>query len=399
MRAVSLTLMLAVAVAVIMIGMLVAKDQDVMGVRARVRKIMKTYLWIGAICLVAVAVFVVLFYRANPTSKYSSSNTPIDVLIEENADYARARTLARAGNSMEAEKAYNAALITATDSVQQGQIKFGIAQTKDYQGDFVGSVRLFKELVDDTNNIPLLRAYAVQWMVDINNNGVPEVTKEVFSTSPYSEMVVEGDVALTNRHLAEYGSAIYPLGLLEMYVAIWYAEKITETPPPSEAPAYVTIIKKKIENAERDIERAKNDTGARASIPDILQYEARVKAGLAIAGAGSGADAEAQFQRAFAAMATYGMAPWYDEYTRLNYAIFLMRMYGQDRTADIHATIAPIYENPIYKTAPIVTYLKNIAAGGPIDPNKKKYIGQLANYDAGFKTYLLSLGWKTSDLK
>ena len=32
MRAVSLTLMLAVAVAVIMIGMLVAKDQDVMEV-------------------------------------------------------------------------------------------------------------------------------------------------------------------------------------------------------------------------------------------------------------------------------------------------------------------------------------------------------------------------------
>src|SRR3989344_3691575 len=360
---------------------------------------MKKYLWIGTVCLLAVAILIILFYNADPASKYSSSNTPIDVLIEENADYARARTLVRAGNSAEAEKAYNAALITATDSVQQGQIKFGIAQTKDYQGDYVGAVRMFKELVDDTNNIPLLRAYAVQWMVDINNQGIPAVTEEIFSTSPYSEMVVSGDVALTNRHLAEYGSAIYPLGLLEMYVAIWYAEKITETPPPPEASAYVTIIQQKIENAERDIERAKNDTGARASIPDILQYEARVKAGLAIAGASSGADAEEQFQRAFAAMATYGMQTWYDEFTRLNYAIFLMRMYGKERTADIHATLSPIHENPTYKTAPIVTYLKNIAAGGPVDPKKKQYIGQLANYDAGFKTYLLSLGWKESDFK
>src|SRR3989344_3595736 len=108
---------------------------------------MKKYLWIGTVCLLAVAILIILFYNADPASKYSSSNTPIDVLIEENADYARARTLVRAGNSAEAEKAYNAALITATDSVQQGQIKFGIAQTKDYQGDYVGAVRMKKSLL------------------------------------------------------------------------------------------------------------------------------------------------------------------------------------------------------------------------------------------------------------
>ncbi|RJQ33588.1 tetratricopeptide repeat protein [Candidatus Parcubacteria bacterium] len=351
------------------------------------------------IALVLFAAIFVWYSQGGIASKYSSTNTPGGVLTRENEAYARAQTLSRAGNHEEAIAAYNEALVQAADYVQEAQIRFNIAATKYRQGDAIGAVRDFKELAEDKNNIPVLRAYAVQWIADINNAGNPEAAREVFSSSPYSEFVVPGDIALTNRKLAEYGSSIYPLGLLEMYIAIWYAEKLTETPPPQEAASYVPIIKQKMDNAEKDIERTKDDANGRGSTPHILQYEARVKAALAIAGAGSAQDAEYQFKRAFEAVAAYGLPAWYDDHPRLNYAIFLMRMYGNDRKSDIHATLSPIYENPVYKTAPIVSYLKNIAAGGPIDPKKKQYIGQLANYDTGWKTYLISLGWKESDFK
>lgn len=362
-------------------------------------KIMRKYVWIGALCLAAAVVVLVLFYRADPSSKYSASNTPIEVLSQENTDYARARELVTAGKHAEAEEAYNAALAHATDYVQRGQIRMGIAQQKYRQGDDLGAVRLFKELIADSNNIRFLRAYAAQWIAFINEKADPEITEEIFSTEPYVSMRVEGDVALANRHLAEYASSIYPLGLTEMYIATWYAEKLTETPPPPEALAYVDIVKRKIENAEKDIKRAENDPGGRPGIPDILQNEAWVKGDLAIAGAGSVADAEAQFQRAFAAMTAYGKPAEYDQYARLHYAIFLMRMYGKGKSAGIHSTLSPLYESDVYKSASLVSFLKNIGSGGPVDPKKKKHIGQLANYDSGWKTYLLSLGWKESDFK
>jgi len=358
------------------------------------RKPLLLFIGVAILLLAAFFSFTHVSQLINPALKYSSTNTPNNVLLKENYEYAEAKRLTKAGEYRKAEEMYEAALLKAEDFVQTGQIKFGIAQTRDYQGDFVGAVRLFKELVDDTNNIPLLRAYAVQWMADINGTYLePAVSQEIFSTSPYAEMVVPDDTSLTNRHLAEYASSIYPLGFTEMLVALWYAGELTASPNAPEAQSYISIINQKIENAEKDMERTKNDPAESGSIPDILQFEARVKGSLAIAGAGSGVDAEATFERAFTAMATYGMPPWYDEFARLRYAIFLMRMYGKGRTADIHAAIAPLYENPIYKDAPIMLYLKNLRS---LD---HPYTAQLGNLDAGFKKLLISLGWTVSDFK
>ena len=361
--------------------------------------IMKKGIIIGGLLLLVAVIAAVSHYGTNLFSKYSTTNTPTDVLLKQNSDFARAKALSHAGNYQAAEDAYNEALKTSEDNIQKAQIQYNIAAQKDHQLDYVGAVTLFKQIADDTNNVPIMRANAVKAIADINNNADPSVAKVIFNSEPYTSMVVAGDAGLTNRHLAEYASSIYPLGLTEMYIAYWYAEHITASSTDPMNTSYVGIIQKKIKSAEADIERTKNDSGAMGGIPDIIQYEARVKGDLAIAGAGSASDAEDTFQRAFTAMTTYGMAPWYDEYTRMNYAIFLMRMFGKNRASDIHSTLSPIYTNPVYKNAPIVTTLKNIAAGGPVDPNKKKYIGKLANYDSGWKTYLLSLGWTAADFK
>ena len=80
-------------------------------------------------------------------------------------------------------------------------------------------------------------------------------------------------------------------------------------------------------------------------------------------------------------------------------------MEGMDMsTASVHDIISPLYTNrDAYASSSVVAYLKSISlARSTLDPkttyeNDKLRARQVAQVDPGFKDFLISIGWKTSE--
>lgn len=130
-------------------------------------------------------------------------------------------------------------------------------------------------------------------------------------------------------------------------------------------------------------------------IPYILMQKANVVGLMALAKLGDSKEAEQLYQAAFDSTTEFNSAAGWDGFLRLDYATFLMRMYGSERAQDIRATLAPLSTN-VYKQARIAIFLKNIRTG-LFDAEKTHHIAALVAMDADFKALLREYGWTESD--
>ncbi len=348
---------------------------------------------IGAVVVVAV----VVWYLSSRSIQYSTTNTPTEVLNATNPDFVLGNDLARAGDYAGAETAYTLALQKAADLTQESHIKLYLGALKYIQQkDPVVAIQIFKDVARNEANRADTRAAAVEWLATINEQHAdPAIAADIFTGVPYTTMLVQGDQRLSARHLAEYASSLYPLGLAEGYIAAWYARELRIAPSSPDAMSYVSMVEAKLKSMDEHIEVLKTLPPEHSSVPYILMQKAIVVGDMTLAGIPYAQNPEDLFAQAFQSTKEYNSALGWDGFLHLHNALFLMKMHGAERTADIHTLLTPLSTDP-YKNARIAIYLKNIRSGA-FDLERTRDVAALAKIDSDFKALLTSIGWQAGD--
>jgi len=338
------------------------------------------------------------FTRSGNAQVYSSQNTVFSALTKSNPYFAQAQAAANAGNYQEAKTLYEEALGQAQDSTQQGQIAFKLALLEDYYGDPIKAVDMYEAIVANPEyaNYPIIKAYAVESMAELYfRTGNTAVTAEIFKDAPYSSFVVPGNISLTYLHFEEYAASFYPLGLVEVRIADWYAGNSNATSTPDGVPtsSYPAIMQHAITLANADIARTQSDPNAATLIPDILVGEEALYLRMYTDNLATAQQTEQACEAAMNIFVSDGLQ-YQDGFARYYYALFLSTQ-GPSREADLETTLAPLSTDYAgYKGAYIMSFL---ASGSTNTLGQKKNLVTLANEDPQFKTLLLSLGWTAKD--
>ncbi|HEY4526728.1 MAG TPA: hypothetical protein VJK53_02675 [Candidatus Paceibacterota bacterium] len=352
-------------------------------------------------CVIAVVVAIVFFMA--PGQKYSQDDTPTDVIMRSNADYASGKNYFSQRNYDLAKEQYQRALLNAQDDVQGSQIQFSIAVADEFAGRYLDAIKEFKAIAIDPSSYQFVRAYAVQeiGLIYYGYYG-PSVDRdaivaETFKDPPFAALKDGDDLNLAYRKLFEYASSIYPLGSSEGRIALWYADHITSDEVERNSSlmmSEIAIIKQSIEKADADIKRTINDPGAMPYIPGIYSLQGRALAKLASLGAASYTDAESRFEKAVAFADTIGR----HASDRYRHAEFLATIYGEKRKGDIQQLLS-IYRSTNTKLLTSTVDLFRAAQSSPELTEEKKGLVLLGQIDSEFKAYLISLGWHEADFK
>lgn len=350
-----------------------------------------------AIVAISLAIFLAAsYFLAVNSPHYDSQNTPSAALLKTNEFYVSAQQAAQAGNYEQAKPLYEKALGEAVDNIQKGQIDFKLAFIEDRFGDPVKAIGMYKAIVasPDFNQYNIIKAYALQSMAELHYRDLsPAITAEIFKDAPYKSFKVEGNIPLTYRHLEEYATSFYALGLSELRIAEWYATNYTKasTPGGNATSTYPSLIKQAVDFADADVARTKDDPNASTLIPDILVRKEAVYARMYRNGLATAAETEKFCKDAIDIYTTKDLK-YQDGFARYYYALFLSSQ-GASRAADLKAVLAPLETDPGYKGA----YILDFFANGKKNPQQKTRLAMLAGKIPEFKTLLLSLGWTSAD--
>ena len=351
--------------------------------------------------LIFAAIFSFIRYTQDTEKQKVPKTSFYDELVSSNKNFALGENLFNMQKYPDAIAAYETALKEAVTEKQKGQILYKIALATRENNDLLKAIRLFKEVAENNNYAPTARAYAVQSMVETSRifSDNTNITPEIFKDDPYQKMFRESDADIAYRRLSEYASSFWPLGLSEMRVAQWYAEKIISLQEDTSMndhdfdavtiENYKTIIQKNMNNAGADILRTqgKPEIGGNY-IPSILTLKANVLWTLSKGGDESFGDPETVFKQA---LESIGISPSREAQAKYYYAIFLSEKYGKERTVDIHNLLSDFYATNKYDDTGIVRFIK-------IEKNNafkhKARILKLAEMDPEFKKWLSHLGWE-----
>ena len=341
-----------------------------------------------------------------------ANQTTYEKLLAENAAFAKADALYKAGQVTEAEAELNTAFQSAKTPAEEGQIQFKLATV--IENDFknpdqaLTAIPLLKTIAADTSYPAIVRASAVQQMgaAFYDLGGDSRFTKEIFKDEPYKSLYVKNYTNLSYRKLFEYAAALYPLAYSELKIANWYANQISLSVPPVKGVAKVTLsseqitayketIRQNIAAADQDIARIKDDPNQNAPVPLLLEEEGVVVGKMQILGDASFGDPEKFYAQAltlFDAAQPAGS----DGFVRFNYALYLAQRFGSSRAGDIVNLLAPFYTTSVYKGSSAQNQF--ISERNNILGSKPAFV-TLASIDPNFKSFLISLGWKETDFK
>ncbi len=328
---------------------------------------------------------------------YEGRKSPYSALMQTNEHYLKAGQLLAARDFKGAIDAYRLALQSAKDSDEEQQILFDIASATDRSGDPLSAIALYKQVITNESTIPLLRAYAIQGfgrMYRASRN--PAITAEIFKDAPFDMMRVQGNDDLSYRNVFEYGSAIYPLALLELYIANSYlTEAGAEAASTDTIERAIGLARTKIANADKEIARMSlSPNNELQLVSEALNNKAIVTDKLSVVDPSvSASDVENAYIQTLNAYANAGAEYGNDFYARIAYAAFLAREYGASREADIAALLTPAMSQLGARTSNRTQFLVN-SRTNPADHANVKRLGQ-AN-DA-FRALLISLGWHEED--
>jgi len=360
---------------------------------------MKKYeitLGIIAILVLLGGIFVVYRNGGIGAAKYNAEKTPFSVLMQSSPDFAQAQSAADAGNYQQAKTLYQQSFNQATDDIQKGQIAYKQALLEDHFGDPIKAIDMYKAIVADPtyDSYKIIKAYAVEAMAELHYRNLdPKITTEIFKDKPYSGLAVEGRTELSYRHLDEYATTFYPLGLAELRIAEWYATGIDVSPSPdgTATSTYPALIQQAVKLADNDIERTKNDPNASTLIPDILVRKESLYVRMYFHKLATADEVEQVCKDAMAIYSTPELR-YQDGFARYYYAKFLSSQ--ASRSADVKAVLAPLYTDSGYKGSYILTFFANEKSNLFA---QKKTLVKLATSIPEFKTFLISLGWTSSD--
>lgn len=324
--------------------------------------------------------------------------------LMNNSAYIQAESDRRAGDFVQADAGYAEALAEASSPAQAARIRSRQAQLKILEGDVLAAIVLYKQAAAETGAEPHIRAGAVASMGQLYGWSFhdPAVTAEIFKDAPYTAMRVEGDEAVSYRHLYEYASLIYPMPLANVLIADWYARQLLVSTSSPEAVSYKTAVQRRLAAADTGLSarmaRPLWYQDGPSLVPDTLAHKAIVIGLMVRAGLLPASAREEAYQKAIDAYLMYGSPPAADSLARLTYAGFLALTYGKARTSDISVALAPL-STPTYARSQAVRFLKKLPASLTVGyPEQKGYMQALAGIDPDFKQLLVSLGWTADDL-
>ncbi|MBY0473356.1 tetratricopeptide repeat protein [Patescibacteria group bacterium] len=364
------------------------------------------YALIGlAILLAGTGTVIWLKFFATPTS-----SSPYEQLQTTNTDFVQAQTAFNSGKWSEAIVLYKQALAKTSDPDQKLAVYYYLAAAENITGQHTEAISLLKQVVAADTMPKETRAYAAQYMgimtVNLSNTAVHNsIMAEIFKDSPYKEMYAQNDDAISTRHLFEYASSFYPLGISEANIANWYigdiiSKKISTTTEPGLST--IKLIQQKLANASLDIERTKLSTQTSNLIPQIYARKAEVTEGLSRVGVASKEQALRAYADALQSYAQFDTLPADDWFLRFRYAGFLASAYGQIRQSEVHDIVAPLYLNSAYAS---LTKSFFATLGGihltqtPTTSLEGSTLRawKIGKIDPDFKNFLVSLGWSKNN--
>lgn len=365
-----------------------------------------TAIWIlGILALLVITVGIWFFYFKVPARMtYSTNNTPTAVLATRNQDYATAIAYEKEGKYDQALSSYQNALIAAQDQIQTTQIRLKIALMTEKTGNYKDAIVLFKAIAGDATNYAIARAYAVQeiglmnvYISDTETKKI--VSTETFKDAPYDSFKKDVDLNMAYTKLFEYASSFYPLGYSEARVAFGYAGELLSTlkgaTTTPKGIAYISIINTSLQAATADLQRMKAIPGEAVLVPETLVRQGNTVNRLSSVRVLDPKMAESYFKAGVAYDVTLGNKP--GSFNAFNYATYLVTQFGTTRSGDIKTLLLPFRvgnEAQIYSN--IETFLRSARTDTTLVKNKKQILS-MGRMDPGFKTYLISLGWKVSD--
>ena len=328
-------------------------------------------------------------------SQYETAANAHDRLKSGNAAYAQANQLRLAGEYADAAKAYRAALVGVTDIAENAEIKFWLAYSDAASGNYVDAVVTYKELAAASTTLSrVTRAHAVQNLGHMYYRfGDSAITREIFKSYPYKRFYDEKRISRSYRNLFDYAASLYPLALSEMFSADWYANHLLAG--TTTRPEFKTIIREKLELADKNLASVRNDPTQRHTFLNALEKRAVVLGKMKRIGDNSFADPEAAFKELLGYYETYRLRG--DGTARLQYAYYLSNMYGKERAPDIQGVLAPIVEDPKAHGISTETILRDgrFYRRGDVKAN----LVLAASIDPSFKSLLVSLGWTEKDFQ
>ncbi len=365
---------------------------------------------IGVVALVIAAAMIgglwyVYMWKTQPS--YTDTRTSYSVLIKENLAFAEGETLMRARKPDLAVPRFRDALSYAKDSTQEIRIMFRLAVAIEHSETFEGRLKaipVYKEIGANPAYTNIAQAYAIQQLANMFYiYGDNEITEAVFKDEPYKQFFVAGDVSLSYRNLYEYSSSLYPLAISELRIAGWYAGEVLRLHTASSAnmnaatreqiARYKETVRTRIASADRDILRIQTNPNDNTPMTAILMRKGVIIGNLQLTGDTSFGDMEPFFQRVLSLHALSG-DQWADGYTRYYYALYLSRLYGNERVDDVRKILSNFYQNDAYRNSQVEIFFKNERRN---TLGVQKQLGTLASIDPKFKEYLSSLGWELAD--
>ena len=333
-----------------------------------------------------------------PNPVESNKELYSDLMSEQ--DFGKAESFRNASDPRQALLAYKDALPKTRTHEEEGQIKLLIAISTEQSGEYMAAIPLYKEVAANTVYPERIRANAVQYMGLMQSfYGDPKITEEIFKDAPYTSLKAIHD-PVSYRHLFEYASSLYPLALSELRIADWYATAVLiqggvlpntkKTITDEELVSYKLQATTHLANADKEIDRMRGDPLDDSNLPLALMRKAialgkmeRAKVFTNVA------------EQAFGiAQKEYEDRGWTSGFLYYNFALYLNQTSGAKRTDLIVRTLSGIYAGQRDEYA--ISFLTNERTNVT---GSKADIVSLAKVDPKFKDFLISLGWKTTDLK
>src|SRR3989344_977846 len=166
------------------------------------------------------------YYLFGRTAETGTHAELYERLIVENPSFAEGEQNIQQGDYAKAVQSHRQAYATLDDSLEKIKAQTMVAQAKQRDGDFTGSIADFKTVAaENIAGAARPRAYAAMQIARMYfyHSAEPAVTAEIFADEPYASFLVPGNKAETQLQLFQYAAALYPLAGAVLQVANSYA--------------------------------------------------------------------------------------------------------------------------------------------------------------------------------
>ena len=328
---------------------------------------------------------------------------PLATLQESNADFTAGQKYQATGDYDNAIASFQKALAAVQDPTLDAVIEYYLAYTYDLKGDSADAVKTFKVIAQDNPGWPAIEAYALQSMGMMHYEHLDDqsITTAIFSDAPYSLFgpSTTTTVAMAYRDLFVHAASFFPLGASETRVAYWYANDLLTTERAATTSPQgiqdITMANESLAKAHASLAIADSDPSTQADAPETLSRMGLVEGIMAKMGVGDPQAAEDSFKQAMQAATAAKVLPGNE--VAFYYAVFLGNYYGATRASDISTLLSPFAVGDAANIYKPMEHMLAVIRTDPNETSQRQWAVTLGKLDPSFKSYLISIGWQSSD--